>query len=85
MQHVPSQGVSILGATGSIGASTLDVIARHPDRFRVTALTAQSRVEELAQLCVRFRPRLAVIGDAAREGALRDALRAAGLADGAAV
>ncbi len=82
MQHVPSQGVSILGATGSIGASTLDVIARHPDRFRVTALTAQSRVEELARLCVRFRPRFAVIGDAAREGALRDALRAAGLADG---
>ncbi len=83
MQHDHSQGVSILGATGSIGASTLDVIARHPDRFRVTALTAQSRVDELAQLCVRFRPRLAVIGDAAREGALRDALRAAGLAGGA--
>ncbi|BAP88679.1 1-deoxy-D-xylulose 5-phosphate reductoisomerase [Burkholderiales bacterium GJ-E10] len=83
MQHAPSQGVSILGATGSIGASTLDVIARHPDRFRVIALTAQSRVDELARLCVRFRPRLAVIGDAAREGALRDALRAAGLADGA--
>ncbi len=82
MQHVPSQGVSILGATGSIGASTLDVIARHPDRFRVTALTAQSRVDELARLCVRFRPRLAVIGDAAREGALRDALRAAGVAEG---
>lgn len=83
MQSVPCQGVSILGATGSIGASTLDVLARHPDRFRVIALTAQSRVDELAQLCARFRPRLAVIGDATREAALRDALRAVGLADGA--
>ena len=73
------QGVSILGATGSIGASTLDVIARHPSRFRVAALTAQTRVAELAALCVAHRPHLAVIGDPEREGALRALLEHAGL------
>jgi 1-deoxy-D-xylulose-5-phosphate reductoisomerase len=72
-------GVSILGATGSIGASTLDVIARHPARFRVTALTAQTRVAELAALCARHRPDLAVIGDPGREAALREALAQAGV------
>ena len=74
------QGVSILGATGSIGASTLDVIARHPGRFRVLALTAQTRVAELAALCVTHRPALAVIGDPAREATLRELLQRAGLA-----
>jgi 1-deoxy-D-xylulose-5-phosphate reductoisomerase len=73
------RGVSILGATGSIGASTLDVVARHPGRFRVEALTAQRRVDELVELCRRHRPRLAVIADAGREAALRQGLRAAGL------
>ena len=74
------QGVTILGATGSIGASTLDVIGRHPGRFHVAALTAQSRVAELAALCIAHRPELAVIGDARHEQALRDRLRAAGSA-----
>jgi 1-deoxy-D-xylulose-5-phosphate reductoisomerase len=73
-------GVSILGATGSIGASTLDVLLRHPGHFRVIALTAQTRVAELAALCVRHRPELAVIGDARGEAPLREALRSAGLA-----
>lgn len=59
MQHI-----TILGATGSIGVSTLDVIARHPDRYAVYALTAQSRVEELAALCAQFRPHVAVVGSA---------------------
>jgi 1-deoxy-D-xylulose-5-phosphate reductoisomerase len=72
-------GVAILGATGSIGASTLDVIGRHPERFHVAALTAQSKLAELVALCERFRPQLAVIADAAREKELRDALRRAGL------
>jgi 1-deoxy-D-xylulose-5-phosphate reductoisomerase len=76
----PLLGVSILGATGSIGASSLDVIARHPARFRVAALTAQSRVAELAALCVTHRPALAVIADGAREAELRSALASAGLA-----
>jgi 1-deoxy-D-xylulose-5-phosphate reductoisomerase len=61
------QNITILGATGSIGVSTLDVIARHPDRYRVYALTAHSRIAELAALCLRFRPEVAVTGSA--EGA----------------
>jgi 1-deoxy-D-xylulose-5-phosphate reductoisomerase len=73
------QGVCILGATGSIGTSTLDVVARHPERFRVVALTAHSKVEELVALCRRFRPDLAAIGDGQRTAQLADALRAAGL------
>jgi 1-deoxy-D-xylulose-5-phosphate reductoisomerase len=74
-----TRGVVILGATGSIGSSALDVIARHPDRFRVEAVTAQSSVEALIEICARYRPKLAVIGDAQHEGALRVALRERGL------
>ena len=73
------QGITLLGATGSIGKSSLDVIARHPDRFELVALTAHSRVDELADLCALHRPRVAVIGDAAREAELRSALAARGL------
>ncbi len=69
-------GITILGATGSIGSSSLDVISRHPQRFQVFALTAQSRVDALVELCVRFRPEVAVIGDSALETQLRAALRA---------
>jgi 1-deoxy-D-xylulose-5-phosphate reductoisomerase len=58
------QNVTILGATGSIGVSTLDVIARHPDRYRVYALSAFSRIDELAVQCEQFRPRVAVVGTA---------------------
>ncbi len=67
-------GVCVLGATGSIGASTLDVVARHPNRFRVESLTAHGKVEELAALCQRFLPRRAVIARPAQEAALRQAL-----------
>jgi 1-deoxy-D-xylulose-5-phosphate reductoisomerase len=74
------RGVTILGATGSIGASSLDVIARHPDRFEVIGLSAQSKVDELLRLCERHRPQVAAIGDAGLEPALRDGLRARGLA-----
>jgi 1-deoxy-D-xylulose-5-phosphate reductoisomerase len=72
-------GVAILGATGSIGKSALDVIGRHPERFRVVALTAHSNVAALVALCARFRPDIAVIADPALERALRDGLAAAGL------
>lgn len=72
--------ITLLGATGSIGASALDVIARHADRYRVHALTAQSNAEALADLAVLHRARIAVIGDKARESRLRDALRARGSA-----
>jgi 1-deoxy-D-xylulose-5-phosphate reductoisomerase len=71
--------IAVLGATGSIGASTLDVVARHPDRFRVTALAAHRSVEALVALCVRFRPELAVVADPACEADLRARLRAAGV------
>jgi len=71
--------VAVLGATGSIGASALEVIARHPLRFRATVLTANTRAAELAALCARFQPELAVIGDPACEGELRAQLRALGL------
>jgi 1-deoxy-D-xylulose-5-phosphate reductoisomerase len=72
------KAVTILGATGSIGTSALDVIARHPERYRVHALTAQSNVDGLADLAVRFGPEVVVIGDASLEGRLRDALRERG-------
>jgi 1-deoxy-D-xylulose-5-phosphate reductoisomerase len=68
------QRITVLGATGSIGQSTLDVIARHPDRYQVFALTAQTRVEELAALCQRFRPRYAVVGRAEDGVRLRERL-----------
>jgi len=58
------QRITILGATGSIGASTLDVLARHPDQYSVYALTAHGRVEELAEACRRHRPQRAVVGTA---------------------
>lgn len=57
------KAVTVLGATGSIGASTLDVIARHPERYRVFALSAHASVDKLAQLARRFAPRYVVIGD----------------------
>jgi len=58
------QQITILGSTGSIGASTLDVLARHPDRYQVYALTAQCSMERLAQQCLQFRPQVAVAGSA---------------------
>jgi 1-deoxy-D-xylulose-5-phosphate reductoisomerase len=63
------QRITILGATGSIGVSTLDVLARHPERYSVYALTAHSRVDELAVQCEQFRPAVAVVGTA--DGAQR--------------
>ncbi len=72
------RNVTILGATGSIGASALDVIARHPARYRVHAVTAQSNVDDLADIAVRFWADVAVIGEPALELRLRDALRARG-------
>ena len=72
--------VAVLGATGSIGASALDVIARHPDRLRATVLAAGRQVDALVALCRTHRPEHAVIADAAGFAALRDGLAAAGLA-----
>lgn len=58
------RAIAVLGSTGSIGKSTLDVIARHPDRYRVHALTAHSSVEALFEQCQQFRPVHAVLGSA---------------------
>lgn len=73
------QQITVLGATGSIGLSTLDVIARHPDRYQVFALTGFSRLAELLALCVRHVPRFAVVPQEAAARRLRDDLQAAGL------
>lgn len=71
--------ISILGATGSIGKSTLDVIARHPDKYSVYALTAHSRVNELFDLCVRFNPQVAVLGTESGAEQLQAKCKAHGL------
>jgi 1-deoxy-D-xylulose-5-phosphate reductoisomerase len=71
MDAATPQRICLLGATGSIGASTLDVIARHPDRYRLFALSAANRVDELAALCRRFAPRYAAMPDRARAAELR--------------
>ena len=77
--NAPRQRVCILGATGSIGTNTLDVIARHPDRFEVFALTAHSRVDTLFTQCVQWRPRYAVLPDAPQAGELRRRLKEHGV------
>lgn len=71
--------VTVLGATGSIGMSTLDVIARHPERYAVFALTGFSRIDVLRALCVRHRPQVAVVADELSAGQLQGELAAAGL------
>ncbi|MDX1367327.1 1-deoxy-D-xylulose-5-phosphate reductoisomerase [Pseudomonas sp.] len=74
------QQITVLGATGSIGLSTLDVIARHPERYQVFALSGFSRLVELEALCLIYRPRYAVVPDERSARHLQDALQAAGLA-----
>ncbi|MDP1707467.1 MAG: 1-deoxy-D-xylulose-5-phosphate reductoisomerase [Gammaproteobacteria bacterium] len=68
-------GVTILGATGSIGVNTLDVLARHPDRFEVMALTARNSVDTLYTQCLTHRPRYAVMAEPAAAEQLRVRLR----------
>lgn len=75
-----AQRITVLGATGSIGLSTLDVIARHPDRYQVFALSGYSRIDELQALCVRHRPAFAVVPSAEAAVRLRQSLAAAGCA-----
>ena len=74
-----TRSISILGATGSVGASTLDLIRRNRGEWRVEALTAHSNVEELAKLCREFGASAAVIADEAHLGALKDALAGSGV------
>jgi len=74
------QNLTILGSTGSIGSSTLDVVARHPDRYRVLALTAQRQDDALFEQCIRFKPCYAVLLDEAAAARLSQKIAAAGLA-----
>jgi len=73
------RSITILGATGSIGASTLDLIRRERDRWRVIALTANCQAEELARLAIEFSADLAVVADESCYPALRDALAGTGI------
>ena len=68
------RNLTVLGATGTIGVNTLDVVARHPDKFRVIALTGQNQIDKLAEQCRRFRPRYAVVLDADKANALEKLL-----------
>ena len=72
--------ITILGATGSIGASALDLIRRNRDQWRVVALTAQSQACELATLAREFGAELAVVSDESRLPELREALTGSGVA-----
>ena len=78
MSHVSVQSVTVLGATGSIGKSTLDVIARHPERYRVYALTAHTSKEALLDQCKAHSPRFAVLDDDADAQWLQQGLLQAG-------
>lgn len=74
-----ARNIAILGATGSIGASALDVISRHPQRFHASALSAHRNVAALIKLCIQHQPELAVIADSALLDQLARGLKTAGL------
>jgi len=73
------QHITVLGSTGSIGKNTLDVLARHPDRFRVFALTAATQVDLMAEQCAQFAPRYAVMATEEPARRLRERLKALGV------
>ena len=75
----PRLRLTILGSTGSIGTNTLDVVARHPERFEVFALSAARQVELMVQQCRQFRPRVAVMADEGAAAQLRERLTEAGM------
>ncbi|WP_371189017.1 1-deoxy-D-xylulose-5-phosphate reductoisomerase [Thalassotalea maritima] len=72
------QGLSVLGATGSIGLSTLDVVRRHPDKYRVVSLSANQRVEQMHALCTEFKPKTVVMVDSQAAEQLKLLLMASG-------
>jgi 1-deoxy-D-xylulose-5-phosphate reductoisomerase len=74
------QRIAVLGSTGSIGANTLDVVARHPDRFEVFALSAASQVDLMLQQCLQFRPAFAVMAQEEAGRALASRIESSGLA-----
>jgi len=73
------QRLAVLGSTGSIGVSTLDVVARHPERFEVVALSAATRVDAMLAQCAQFRPRVAVMASPAHAAELARKLKENGL------
>ena len=73
------QNITLLGSTGSIGTSTLDVVSRHPDQFKIVALTAHSQADLLFRQCAQFQPRYAVMLDESAAAQLRLRLREVGL------
>jgi 1-deoxy-D-xylulose-5-phosphate reductoisomerase len=79
MQQITMQHITILGSTGSIGTSTLDVVARHPEKFGIVALTANCQVDLLFRQCQQFKPRYAVLLDEAAAIQLRQRVREVGL------
>jgi 1-deoxy-D-xylulose-5-phosphate reductoisomerase len=80
MQQTTIQHITILGSTGSIGTSTLDVVGRHPGKFKIVALTANSQVDLLFRQCRQFKPRYAVMLEDAAAIRLRKLVRDAGMA-----
>ena len=79
-EHTMTQQVlTILGSTGSIGESTLDVVSRHPEKFRVFALAGHRQVDKLAAQCKQFRPKYAVVGDAGHAAELEKKLKQEGI------
>lgn len=77
--NTPRQRVTVLGSTGSVGVSTLDVMARHPERFEVFALSAATKVEELLAQCARFSPRFAVMASAPHAALLAEKIEQSSL------
>ena len=73
------QRLTILGSTGSIGTNTLDVVARHPDRFEVFALSAATQVDRMLSQCAQFKPRYAVMASEAHGRALQEKTKSNGL------
>ena len=79
-EHTMTQQVlTILGSTGSIGESTLDVVSRHPEKFRVFALAGHRQVDKLVAQCKQFRPEYAVVGDAGHAAELEKKLKQEGI------
>ena len=79
MHDLITRKLCILGSTGSIGVNTLDVIRAHPDQFKVTALTAGRQIERLAEQCLEFKPKIAVVHSAADAKTLQELLKGKGL------
>ncbi|MGJ7496105.1 1-deoxy-D-xylulose-5-phosphate reductoisomerase [Variovorax sp. RT4R15] len=80
MNEARRQRITVLGSTGSVGVSTLDVIARHPERFEIFALSAATKVDELLAQCARFKPRYAVMASAPHAAQLAEKLKQNSLA-----